>query len=363
MDGAAFFVDSYRFARDLFRREADAAGFDLDWAEIDGRGPAGERLAIDAAVRRGSGDHAVVATSGLHGVEGFFGSAVQRALLADARRLERLSDATVVLIHALNPFGFAWRRRWNEDNVDLNRSFMPADAPRPEIPETYLELIGWLNPSTPPAWPDPFPLEMLSAIARRGLTRLRMTLPIGQYEYPKAMFFGGHAPSATQEILGARLVDWVGAPATALHLDFHTGLGPKGAYKLLLGRRSPPDATEAAALTARFGEGAVSGVDERESRSGVAYPARGLIDDWVPSRFPATRYRLMTAEFGTYPPARVLQALRAENRAHHWGRPDAEHAWTKSALLETFAPADRAWRRVCVAQGLDLIEKAAAPLG
>ena len=33
-------------------------------------------------------------------------------------------DVAIVLVHALNPFGFAWRRRWNENNVDLNRNFL-----------------------------------------------------------------------------------------------------------------------------------------------------------------------------------------------------------------------------------------------
>jgi hypothetical protein len=27
-----------------------------------------------------------------------------------------------VLVHALNPFGFAMLRRWNEEGVDLNRN-------------------------------------------------------------------------------------------------------------------------------------------------------------------------------------------------------------------------------------------------
>jgi len=33
-----------------------------------------------------------------------------------------------VLVHAINPYGFAWTRRVNEDNVDLNRNFVDHDG-------------------------------------------------------------------------------------------------------------------------------------------------------------------------------------------------------------------------------------------
>jgi hypothetical protein len=36
-----------------------------------------------------------------------------------------------MLIHALNPFGFAWLRRVNEANVDLNRNFQDFNKSLP----------------------------------------------------------------------------------------------------------------------------------------------------------------------------------------------------------------------------------------
>ena len=66
-----------------------------------------------------------------------------------------------------------------------------------------------------------------------------------------------------------------------------------------------------------------------------------------------------TAEFGTYAPLRVLQALRAENRAHHWGQPnDAGTRRAKRQLRETFAPADEGWRNTTVTRGLDIVRQA-----
>ncbi len=43
-------------------------------------------------------------------------------------------DLAVVLIHAINPYGFAWIRRVNEDNVDLNRNCIDFGAAIPENP-------------------------------------------------------------------------------------------------------------------------------------------------------------------------------------------------------------------------------------
>ena len=56
-----------------------------------------------------------------------------------------------VLLHALNPYGFAWLRRVNEHNVDLNRNFLlPGEAYRGS-PAGYAALDPLLNPKSPPA--------------------------------------------------------------------------------------------------------------------------------------------------------------------------------------------------------------------
>ncbi len=43
-----------------------------------------------------------------------------------------LQNTGALLIHALNPYGFAWTRRVTEDNVDLNRNFVDHDKGYPE---------------------------------------------------------------------------------------------------------------------------------------------------------------------------------------------------------------------------------------
>ncbi|MEL6317599.1 MAG: DUF2817 domain-containing protein, partial [Pseudomonadota bacterium] len=196
------FPEDYREARERFRDAASAAGLDLSTHPIPSAGPNGEGLSIDVAARRVPGaERALVLTSGVHGVEGPLGSAVQIAMLRDPGLLEASRPLTLALVHAVNPYGFAWSRRWNEDNIDLNRSFFADGAARPEVPELYRRLTPWLNPETPPRRPDLFPLEMLYLVGRHGFTRLKKALPIGQYEHPKALFYGGVAPTASQRAL------------------------------------------------------------------------------------------------------------------------------------------------------------------
>lgn len=63
----------------------------------------------------------LVISSGVHGVEGFPGSAVQQMFLNELLSSDVLSEMGVLIIHGVNPYGFQFKRRVSENNVDLNR--------------------------------------------------------------------------------------------------------------------------------------------------------------------------------------------------------------------------------------------------
>ena len=52
-------------------------------------------------------------------------------------------------MHAVNPHGFSYGRRVNEDNADLNRNFRDFDVPAP-VNATYADVHALL---LPPVWP------------------------------------------------------------------------------------------------------------------------------------------------------------------------------------------------------------------
>lgn len=66
----------------------------------------------------------IIFTSGLHGIEGYTGSTLQRFLIDKMMTGEVSTEGNDLLfVHALNPWGFKNKRRVNEKNVDLNRNF------------------------------------------------------------------------------------------------------------------------------------------------------------------------------------------------------------------------------------------------
>ena len=106
------FYTDFLSARTAFLEVAERAGGRLEALPLDARGPGSETLGIDivwfgdAKARR-----VVLHSSGLHGVEGFAGSAIQ---IQTVRELPRIPEGTaLILVHILNPYGISWLRRAN----------------------------------------------------------------------------------------------------------------------------------------------------------------------------------------------------------------------------------------------------------
>lgn len=355
----AFFSPDYATARARFRRAVEARGAAWEALPLEAPGP-GHELTIDAA-QLGPADApgVVLVSSGLHGVEGFLGSAVQLALLEERLTAWSLPPATrLVLVHALNPYGFAWLRRVNEHNVDLNRNFLLEGEAFTGAPEGYAALDPLLNPPRPPRPLSAFLPKAALSVARRGFVALKDAVAGGQYDFPQGLFFGGHGPEPTQELLRAHLPGWVGGAERVLHVDVHTGLGPWATYKLLVDLL--PTDPRIQDLAAAFGDEEVEGWEP----DGVAYQVRGGLGPWCEELVGAgCRYDTLVAEFGTLPPLRVVEALHHENRATLHAGPDAAVTRrAKERLREVFAPSDRDWRRRCVLQGLRICDQALAAL-
>ncbi|MEG4814085.1 M14 family metallopeptidase [Microcoleus sp. K5-D4] len=348
------FSPNYITARERFRAASSSVGYQDTAYPIEQVSPTGEELTIDVAIGGSSNPRrCVVISSGLHGVEGFLGSAIQLTLLENHQLLRSLSpDFKVIFIHALNPYGFAWRRRWNENNIDLNRNFLLSEEIFDGSPKDYPKFNSFLNSTSSPSRFEPYIFQSLWLILKYGMTSLKNTFPVGQYDFPKGLFFGGHAPSKTQEILASNLPQWIGNASEVVHIDFHTGLGRWGTYKLLFDGSATSESCSR--LAQRFGAEKI----EPNNTEGVSYPIRGGLKTWCQALLPECRYDLLTAEFGTYSTIKVLKALRAENRAYWWGKSDQNYEWTKNQLVEMFAPRSRKWREQCLTQGLDVCKRA-----
>jgi hypothetical protein len=355
VDAVSLFSPDYITARTRFREAATRLGCEIQAHSIDRKGPSGEDLTIDIAIAGATrSDRALVVSSGIHGVEGFFGSAVQLGVLEDWVRRSGSSPAIrCVFLHALNPFGFAWRRRVNEANIDLNRNLLQPGEAFAGSPDGYARLDSLLNPQQRPSRWEPVRLKMLAAIARYGMPALKQAVAAGQYDYPQGLFYGGDRPSRLSEILSAHFDEWLGGSRQVIHLDFHTGLGSRAACRLLID--SPLTENDHRRLSAWFGADSFEVAHSR----GVAYPARGTLGQWCVGRSREVDYLYATAEFGTYKPVAVVAGLRAENQAHHWCKwEDTSTQQAKQRLVELFCPRSEDWRRRVLERAHQLVAQA-----
>ena len=336
-----FFSADYETARERFRGLADELGATIYSHSICCE----QNLTIDAAVIGQSNKPAVAISSGVHGIEGFFGSAVQLALMfqltQDADFLKNC-PCQFVLIHAVNPYGFKNLRRCNEDNVDLNRNFLLGAKAYRGSPEGYRDLDSFLNPKSLPRF-DFFSLRAVWKILSVGMGKLMAAIAKGQYDFPSGLFFGGSEPAKSHEVLKGELKNWFDDTNRICLIDFHTGLGKHGTYQIF-----PCGAEDTSWFRKHF----------RSKVGASPYEVEGDFATWFKNQNLAKSVRSILAEFGTHPVVRVLSALRDENRLHHcsknWSTDDA----AKLRLMEAFCPRSTQWRQSAVKQGLKIISQA-----
>jgi len=288
--------------------------------------------------------------SGTHGIEGYAGSAIQLASIGSGRHRVPEGDA-LVYVHVLNPYGMAWRRRVNENNVDLNRNFLPPDEAYAGASDGYRLLSDTLNPKGRAGrFPEFFLLRSVSKIVRYGYTALKQAVTEGQYEFPKGLFFGGRDLEEGPGRYLEWLVEALGACERVIGIDVHTGLGPYGEDTLLVeaGIGDPLYET----LRAAFGD-RVMPWDPAQS---VAYEIRGGHGAGVANALEGVEIEFITQEFGTIAPLKVLYALRQENRWHHYGDAHLDHP-SKALITEAFGPKGERWRQRVLTRGDALLSQ------
>src|SRR6185436_13063924 len=111
---------------------------------------------------------------------GYCGSGAQVDWLGRGELARVPKGTAVLMIHAINPYGFAWNRRVTEDNVDLNRNWIDFGRPLP-INEGYAELNDVLCPRDwSEATQERTGSELMSWVAQNGMGRLQQAVSGGQ---------------------------------------------------------------------------------------------------------------------------------------------------------------------------------------
>ncbi len=352
------FAKDYAAARSKFLEAADSAGATLSRHENPAIGPEGVDLTTDVAVL-GPKDAGVtlMVTSGTHGTEGFFGSAVQVAWLRGPGLQPLPPDLKVVLIHAINPFGFAWLRRTNEDNIDINRNFIDHAAGHPENPgyEALHEAI------LPESWDEASEAAFRDAAeayaAEHGQRALEAAITQGQYSHADGLFYGGTKPCWSNRLIHD-LAERHGKGAEAvIFIDLHTGLGSWGHIEII--HRQPPDSPGERWLLEAFGSHSLASLARGDSKSTAS--DAGLLEVGVARSLPGKRLTACALEAGTRPVPQVLGALRADNWLHAHGDLHSEQGQEiKTAITEALCPPETDWKEVVLLRARQILASALA---
>lgn len=352
----------YAEARRTLLAAAERRGGRLAAFEHPGAGPDGEVLATDTArfgAPPGEAETVVLVLSGVHGVEGHAGNGLQQELLASGR-LEALPEGmAVVLVHAVNPYGMAWTRRVDADNVDVNRSFV--DPQRLPANPRYDEVDALLNPTDPDL--DPTDVTFLGGLlefwTRVGEHEAMKTLNGGQYTHPHGVQYGGPGSTWSRTTMEQIWAEHLVGARRAVNLDVHTGLGP-------LGRLTVFQTADEDEPVAELGRAWYPDHLFRSSRSEAEAVDHGLLgpgfDAWAASQAPGTaptETATFVLEFGTLDPLKGITAFRADNWLHHHGDLASETGQAIKALVrEQFFVDDDGWRRDVGEQGEQAIHAA-----
>ena len=354
MTAEGYFSDDYQAARAKFLSACDSAGGVVTNYQNPHAGPSGEPLFTDVCtIGDPEADAALTLCSGTHGVEGFAGSGIQTGLLRDGLASWLPCGVRVVMIHALNPYGFAHLRRVNEDNVDVNRNFVDHSKPYPPNDE-YDRLSKAMVPDN---------LSLLAKVAAfcqiatfralRGRSALQAAVSRGQYTHEQGLFFGGHFESWSNCTLRSIARHHLEGVARLAFIDFHTGLGPHGQGEIILNEPRTSRAYERA--VAWWGE-RVKSTKEGES---VSAELEGTLKLALSRMLPNTETTGAALEFGTYPPEDVFRAMRAENWLHQNG--GASHPRAKrirARFRRSFYPDTLEWKKMIWTQAKEVVNEA-----
>ncbi|MFK8030147.1 MAG: M14 family metallopeptidase [Gammaproteobacteria bacterium] len=354
---AEHFSVSYKEARSKFLQAAANANAQITSIAHPGKGPDGEDLYMDFACLGPEDAHAaIVLVSGTHGIEGFCGSGVQVNVLRDASVLDRFKNTKLIFLHGHNPYGFAWLRRVNEDNIDLNRNYVDFSEPQ-EANEAYLAVKNLVLPEQ---FNDDSEKAMSDWIEENGLDEYQKIILGGQRVDPNGVFFGGTNTTWSNRTVHDMLPKLTAKQRVVGMIDVHTGLGPYGHGDLI--HAYPKGSKEYDNLREWYGDEMI-GINAGEYGDVVAAVPRGPIVSSLDLVLPDKESYAFVIEFGTLEFERVIKSLRADNWLHIHGDVDsAEGKSMKDEMRACFYCESDKWRQMIWDRSLWSLEKMAAGL-
>jgi len=295
-------------------------------------------------------------STGLHGVEGFVGAAMLDLFLKEYLPKIDPDNTGLILVHALNPWGMANYRRYNRNNVDLNRNFMNESSDFDiVINPNYIKLDSVLNPKHPlkSIWREDlsFVKTVIIGLAQYGVRSFREAVLLGQQSNPKGLYFSGREYQAETLWVMDLVSDLLSHYKHVLHLDMHTGYGPSDQMCLVIAPSEPRDSVQLAEI---YNLPLVNKADPEQF-----YKMQGDMVNWIyqykEEHFPDTKFFSAACEFGTYGEGILretfsLRTIIYNNQADQQGTTsESIRQQIHDKTVEMFFPRSTSWREKAIA--------------
>jgi hypothetical protein len=277
----------------------------------------------------------LILTSGIHGIEGFTGSALQRKFLSNNCFDLQDDETGILIIHGINPYGFKNERRVTESNIDLNRNFDDTDKLFQTENPGYANLYQFLNPERPYS-KILFRLKAIYYILKFGMENLRSAILRGQYQFPEGIFFGGRNFEPQVLLLRDILLKRGEGFEKVLLVDLHTGYGQRGKLHLF-GDRSP-------FIDQTYMEKVFKGLSVDFGQEKDFYAVTGGFTVFVAKLFHKTsKFAGIVFEFGTIDSHKTSGSLDSLYRM-------INEKYDKEMFREMFYPSSPEWRNEVMEQ-------------
>lgn len=303
----------------------------------------------------------LVMSSGVHGVEGFTGSAIQQMFMENFISEDLISNTGILLIHSVNPYGFKYLRRVSENNVDLNRNCSTNDSLYNIINKGYPEVSDFINPTVKldlsQCMHSCFFFRAMKMIAKASIPVLRQAILQGQYEYPKSLYFGGNTFEPQIKLL-TPLIDSICSPySSIMTIDLHTGYGERGILHLF--PNPVPEKTKI------FAESIFEGYKIDWGDGDDFYTVTGDFSNYVGSINKTKKHIPMTFEYGTMNSQTTLGSIKSlhimimENQLFQYGYKNKRDSLKASKkFIEMYYPSSEKWRMGIMEQTVEIFESA-----
>jgi predicted deacylase len=360
---SSLFPQSYEASRDRFRHNLDRVQTRWPNARLERyRVEGNEDTTIDWLQAQGQqrNEKLLVFTTGLHGMEGYVGSAVLQLFVQEILPQLGPTCTGLLLVHAINPWGMKHRRRTNSKNVDLNRNF--ADSLGRFINPDYGKLDSFLNPQRPIRnlfWDNvSFFLQLVYRLLFLGPGRIQRAALLGQYRFPMGIYYGGDSIQEETQVLINLYREHLQQYRQIVLLDMHTGYGPRYQMSLV---NSPLEPKTSEELEQLFGYPRVITADPAEFFS-MQGDMLDYVHTLVRDEFPGKDLYTVSFEFGTLGDAlpatiRTLRTTIQENQMYWFGAKNQRvQKQVERDYAALYIPQEERWRLKAMADARQAIQ-------